>query len=356
MDLIERLRALIELTGPSGQEEDIVRFLRRALEGLADDLVVDPLGNLIAHRKGSPATGKRLLISAHLDEIGFIVQKIEANGFLRFEKVGGHDDRVLLGRRIWVRGMRQRILGVIGCKSAHLTAPADRERVIKHTDMYVDVGAATAEAARAMGVSVGDPMGLVGELAEVGLDSGRFIGKSLDDRAGCALLWHLLDELRGAELPGDLYAVFSVQEEVGLRGARTAAQAIQPDVALALDMTAADDTPDTGTGHLALGHGPAIKVMDNSFISHPAIRRALIAAAERTGVGVQLEILTGIGTDAGALHQAGPGVPTGCLSIVNRYTHSSIEMLDRRDLDGAFRVLKEFVTTLTDVDLSFAPS
>jgi putative aminopeptidase FrvX len=226
---------------------------------------------------------------------------------------------------------------------------------VKHAELYIDIGARSADEARAMGVAVGDPVGYVSELAEVGLNSGRFIGKAIDDRAGCALLLHLLEELKEQALPGDVYAIFSVQEEVGLRGARVAGQAIQADVALALDMTAADDTPDTGTKNLEIGKGPALKLMDASLLAHPAICRALTAAAERVGVPLQSEILTGIGTDAGALYQAGAGVPTGCLSVANRYTHSPVEMLDMRDLEGAYQVLREFVLQLHEIDLSFAP-
>lgn len=206
-----------------------------------------------------------------------------------------------------------------------------------------------------MGIRVGSPVGYASELTEVGLNTGRFIAHGLDDRAGCALLLELLRELKGVDLPGDLYAVFSTQEEVGLRGARTAAQALQPDVALAVDMTALDDTPDTGTANLRLGAGPTIKVMDASLLAHPAVRRLLESAAHEAGVETQAEILTGIGTDAGAFHQAGRGVPTGCISVGNRYTHSPVEMLDVRDLEAALRLLKATVLQVERADLSFVP-
>jgi tetrahedral aminopeptidase len=350
--LLDCLRDLVALTAPSGQEEDVARFVARRCRELADEVVVDPLGNVIAKRKGSQPGARSLVISAHMDEIGFIVRKIEPNGFLRFEKVGGHDDRILPAQRVWVRGFKGRLLGVIGCKSAHLSKE-ERDKVVPHTQMYIDIGAQSADEVQSMGVSVGDPAGYVGELAEVGLNTGRYIAKSLDDRAGCAILLKLLEDLKGQELPGDLFAVFSTQEEVGLRGARTAAQAIQADVALAVDMTAADDTPEFTTKWLELGKGPGIKIMDFSLLAHPAMRRALQAAADRAGIEAQPEILTGIGTDAGALHQAGRGAPTGAISVANRYTHSPIEMLDIRDLEGAYQLLQEFVAGLQEADLSF---
>lgn len=353
--LIETLKELVALTGPSGHEEDLVRHLYGRLRGLADEVTVDPLGNIIARKKGTRPGARSLAISVHMDEIGFIVRKVEPSGFLRFEKLGGHDDRVLLAQRVWVRGAQGRLLGVIGAKSAHLSTPADREKVVKHSEMYIDVGARSADEVRAMGISVGDPVGYQSELTEVGRNTGRYIAHGIDDRAGCAMLLHLLEELKGQTVPGDLYAVFSTQEEVGLRGARTAAQAIAADVALAVDMTAADDTPDTGGQTLKLGHGPTIKVMDASLLAHPAVRRALKAAAGHAVVTVQDEILTGIGTDAGAFHQAGKGAPTGCISVVNRYTHTPVEMIDARDLADGYRLLAEFVRSLQEVDLAFVP-
>jgi tetrahedral aminopeptidase len=352
---ISRLRDLVALTGPSGQEEDVVRYITAAVQDLADEVTIDPLGNVIARRKGNRPGARSVAISTHMDEIGFIVRKIEPTGYLRFEKLGGHDDRILLAQRVWVRGARGRVAGVIGCKSAHLSQLAEREKVVKHTEMYIDIGARSAEEVRAMGVSIGDPIGYASDLTELGLNTGRYIAHGLDDRAGCAVLIELLAQLTGQELEGDLYAVFSTQEEVGLRGARTAAQGIQPDVALAVDMTAADDTPDTGTNYLRLGHGPTVKIMDASLLAHPALRRAITAAAAQAGIEVQPEILTGIGTDAGAFHQAGPGIPTGCISVVNRYTHSPVEMLDVRDLEGALTLLKATVLSLQTANLNFLP-
>ena len=353
--LIQTLRELVALTGPSGHEEDVARYVYTAVRELADEVTIDPLGNVIARRKGSQRGARSLAISAHMDEIGFIVRKIEPSGYLRFEKLGGHDDRVLWAQRVWVRGEQGRLLGVIGAKSAHLTGPAEREKVVSFKEMYIDVGARSADEARAMGIRVGSPVGYASELTEVGLNTGRYIAHGLDDRAGCALLLQLLAELKDVELPGDLYAVFSTQEEVGLRGARTAAQALQPDVALAVDMTALDDTPDTGTANLRLGEGPTIKIMDASLLAHPAVRRLLESAAAEAGVTTQAEILTGIGTDAGAFHQAGRGVPTGCISVGNRYTHSPVEMLDIRDLEAALRLLKAAVLQVEQADLSFVP-
>ncbi len=350
---IDYLRELVALSGPSGTEEDAIRAIGRWVRPLVDTLALDALGNLIAVRHGATSTARRGAIAVHMDEIGFRVRKIEDNGYLRFEKVGGSDNRVLLAQRVWIRSARGCLLGVIGTKSAHLLTDADRSTVPPHTAQYIDIGARDKADAERMGVALGDPAGFVGELAELGLASGRYTAHALDDRAGCAVLLAVLDELRERPLPVTIIALFTVQEEVGLRGAQAAIRGQTADVGLAIDTTALDDTPETATYTLCLGSGPAVKVMDFSTLAHPAVRRALLTAAETADVAAQHELLTGIGTDAGALQFGGSGMPVGTLSLGTRYTHSPIEVLDKGDLDGAVRLLREFVLALPDADLRF---
>jgi putative aminopeptidase FrvX len=350
---IDYLRELVDLSGPSGAEEDVIRAIARRVRPLVDTLELDPFGNLIAVRRGAAPDARRCAIAAHMDEIGFRVRKIEEDGYLRFEKVGGSDNRVLLAQRVWVRTARGRLLGVIGTKSAHLLKDTDRASVPPHSEQYIDIGARDRADAERMGVALGDPAGFVGELAELGLGSGRYTAHALDDRAGCAILLATLDELRDRPLPVTVVALFTVQEEVGLRGAQAAIGGQSADVGLAIDTTALDDTPETATHNLRLGAGPAVKLMDASTLAHPAVRCALLRAAETAGVAAQHELLTGIGTDAGALQFGGGGVPVGTLSLGTRYTHSPIEVLDKEDLDGAVSLLREFLLTLQDADLRF---
>lgn len=351
--VLRYLRHLVEVTGPSGSEEDVVARVFAAARPFSDTLQVDTFGNVIALRKAAQSDARTCLISAHMDEVGFRVAKIEHDGFLRLEKVGGLDDRILPAQRLWIRTEGGRILGVIGTKSAHLLTAADRNSVTPLHALYVDIGASSAQQAISMGAQVGDPAGFVGELSELGVGSGRLTAHALDDRAGCAVLLALLEGYAGEAPPVNLIAVFSVQEEVGLRGVTALAHTVKPDVALALDMTAGDDTPETGTGRLRLGDGPTIKVMDNSLLAHPAVRRGLLAAALRRNIPVQRELLRGIGTDAGALQYAGGGVPTGAVSVVNRYTHSAVEVLDQRDLEHAYALLRSFLEDLPTLDLRF---
>ncbi|WP_420594011.1 M42 family metallopeptidase [Deinococcus sp.] len=352
--LLGHLHALVEATGPSGSEEDVVRLLVQAARPYADRLDVDAFGNVIAVRRAEADTARRCIISAHMDEIGFRVYKIEAGGFLRLEKVGGLDDRILLAQRVWIRTESgERLLGVIGTKSAHLLGEADRSAVVPYASLYVDIGARSGQEALDMGVVVGDPVGFVGSLTELGKGSGRYTAHALDDRAGCAVLLGLLERFQHSPPPVTLVVVFSVQEEVGLRGVEALARHLKGDVALALDMTAADDTPEFTAAHLRLGAGPTVKVMDFSTLAHPAIRRGLLSTAQRLSLPVQREVLRGIGTDAGALQYLGQGVPTGAISVVNRSTHSPVEVLDLRDLEGAATLLEGFLHDLPDLELRF---
>lgn len=353
--VMEYLRRLVDLTGPSGSEEDVARSVLELARPHADELSVDAAGNVVAVRRAADPSARRLLICAHMDEIGFRVRRIDEGGTLRLEKVGGSDDRILPAQRVWVRTDAGRIPGVIGTKSAHLLTDADRASVTPYAQLYVDIGARSAAEAAAMGAQPGDPVGFAGELTELGRGSGRFTAHALDDRAGCAALLALLAGFSDdARPPVTLLAAFSVQEEVGLRGAQLLARTVQADVALALDMTAADDTPELGPPTLRLGAGPTVKVMDFSTLAHPAVRRGLLRAAQTRDLPVQHELLKGIGTDAGALQYL--GVPTGAVSVTNRYTHSPVEVLDRRDLEGAQALLLGFLHDLPEMALDFLPA
>ncbi|TSA82080.1 M42 family metallopeptidase [Deinococcus detaillensis] len=350
---LKYLQRLVEPTGPSGSEEDVIRLVAELARPLCDELTVDPMGNVIAIRRAADEQARWCIISAHMDEVGFRVSYIGPDGFLRLEKVSGLDDRILPALRVWIRTATERLVGVVGCTSVHLLTEADRRTIVPYSDLYVDIGASSAQEVATMGVSIGDPVGFVGSLTELGKRSGRFTAHGLDDRAGCAILLALLESFQDAPPPVTLVALFSVQEEVGVRGAQAAAQHLRGDVALALDMTAADDTPEMSRQRLRLGKGPTVKVMDFSTLVHPAVRRGLLASAERCGLTVQHELLKGIGTDAGALQYAGGGTPTGAVSVGNRYTHSPVEVLDSRDMEGALTLLHAFVEDLPDLDLRF---
>jgi len=323
---LKLLDKLTQAFGPSGYEQEIRQVIRQEVTPLADEVWVDPLGSLVAHRKG---TGKKLVLAAHMDEIGVMVTHVDEKGFLRFTRMGGVRPLNCIGGRVrFANGT----LGVI-----HVERREDTSKPPTLTHLYIDVGATGREDAPA---GVGDPAAFVRSLERQG---NRIISKTLDDRVGCYVLIELLRQLTAS--PYDLYFLFSVQEEITLSGARTSAFKIDPDLALAVDVTFTGDTPKALPMAVELGKGPAVKVQDARMIAHPLIREMLIAAAQQAGVPYQLEILRGGTTDASAMQLVRAGIPSGCLSIPCRYVHSPSEMVDVADVENAVKLLLAACTT-----------
>ena len=342
----ELLRTLVDLPGPCGFEQPVIRFLYERLKDTADECYVNGLGDLIAVRKGA-FDGPVLVVSAHTDEVGFIVKKIEPSGLLRFEKLGGHDDRILLSQQVLVNSSNGQHPGVIGTISAHMVKFDDPKRLRGYRELYVDVGAADADEVRGMGIKVGDCITYDQPMREAGPH--RVYGHAFDDRAGCAMLVRALETVDFSMVHGTLIGVFSVQEEVGLRGAHAAASALKPDVALAVDTTAVSDTPEAMMDRtLALGAGAGIKIMDSSLIASKSVWSFLEKLAEEKGIPYQTEIFTGIGTDAGAYHMDSGGVPTGVISVPSRYAHSCVEMMDLDDFEASYKLLEAFILEMRD--------
>ena len=318
-DLIKKLT---EAFGPSGREEQIREAIREEVEALADEVRVDTLGNLIALKKGD-GTGKRVMLAAHMDEIGVIVSYVDEKGFLRAQPIGGLDATTLVGGRV------QFADGAIG-----VIAPEDRQDYKKDADLsklYIDVGATSREEARSR---LGEAAAFVRPMADLGQ---RIVAKALDDRIGCVVLVETLRRLE--RTPHDVYFVFSVQEEVGLRGARTGAYAIDPQIGIAVDITAAADTPEAPKMSMKLGDGPCIKVMDSGMLAHPGIKNLLIQTAERHDIPYQLEVLDRGTTDAAAIQLVRSGVPAGTISLACRYYHTPSEMVDMDDVENSVRLL-----------------
>jgi len=348
--LIETLRALCGLSAPSGQEREVVAWCRDRLRPFADMVEVDPFGNLVALRRG-PAGAPRLMVAAHADEVGLIVRRIERNGFVRFTTLGCPTVQLLPGRRVRV-GRHE---GVIGVKSDHYLSPEEREHrsVPDVPEQYVDLGATSAEEVLALGVEVGTPITHVSELFRLG-ESGRWAGKSIDNRLGCALLLHLFAETAGRSLPVTLLGLVTVQEEAGSRGATMAVHRHPPDLALVLDVTICEDTPEfppPTIGSLTLGGGPVIHVMEQSaasnrgMLAHPAMVRELTRCARERGIPHQRALLLGGATDAANLHLAGGGIPTAYLGIPCRYAHSPVEVFDAGDALHTLALAAAFVET-----------
>ena len=334
MDLLKRLS---ETGGVPGREERVRELLQSELEGVVDSLRTDAMGNLIAHKKGE---GKRVMLSAHMDEIGFYVKFVDDKGFLRVQNVGGFDTRNLFARPVTVHAKGGDLIGVMNptTKPVHIATEEERKKIPKINEFAIDLGM-NAEAVKEK-VRIGDPVTLIQEFRDLGE---VVTGKALDDRVNC---WILVEVLKKLESPDyDVYAVFSVQEEVGLRGATTGAFGVEPDIGIALDTTLAVDTPGTSDDQriTKLGAGTAIKIMDSASISTRWLLDEFVEVAEKNSIPYQFEILPLGGTDAGAIQRSRSGVPTLTLSTPSRYVHTVTEMVAKSDVDAAIALLTHFL-------------
>lgn len=322
--LKELTKRITEAYGPSGYEQKVRELIREEIKSLVDELRVDALGNLIARKKGTgPTPRKKVMLAAHMDEIGVMVTHVDEKGFMRFAPIGGVYPINLHGSRCrFANG----VIGVFGRETKDSSATE-----IKLDKLFIDVGATSPSNAP---VGVGDAAGFWRDFADLG---NRVISKAMDDRIGCVVLIETLKQLKKS--PHDVYFVFTVQEEVGLRGATTSAFGVQPDLAIAVDVTGTGDTPESNRMAIELGKGPAIKVKDSGMLAHPAVKRLMVEAAQDAQVPYQFEVLLGGTTDAMAMQTSREGVPAGCLSIPTRYIHSPSEMIDFNDLQNAIKLL-----------------
>lgn len=319
------LRQLISAHGVSGEEEQVRGVIRQMAEPYADDITEDVLGNLIVHQRGG---GKKIMLAAHMDSVGIIVTHIEKNGFLRFGAIGGLEPKAIYQTMVRFPNGAMGVIAVDENKE---------EKEFQLSDLYLDIGAKDQEQAKTM-VSVGDTAAFAGPIWDVGE---RVMGPYLDNRAGCAAL---LEVMKRTQRPAnDLYYVFTTQEEVGMRGAKPAAWSVEPEYALAVDVTCPDDQP--GALHEAttkVGGGAAIKRMDHSVLCHREVVAKLRQLAEAGQIPVQDDILKTGGTDAGVIHVSRGGVRTGGVSIPCRYTHSQTELIDLADWEACVDLIQAF--------------
>lgn len=334
---MELLRELCEATGIAGREERIRAIVRRELEPLVDEIQVDRLGNLLAIRRGT--SGQRLVLNAHMDEIGFLVSQVEEDGWLRLVPVGGHDPRNMVAQRVRVIGKRD-LDGLLypGQKPPHLLDPADREKAAKIPEFFVDLGLPEDQVREL--VSIGSQVVIQRDFAEIG---GAVSCKAMDNRLS---VYVMIEALRRTQKVGyDVYAVATVQEEVGVRGAITSSFAIDPDVGIALDVTIAADIPGVPSSEVVtkLGQGTAIKIMDSYSISNPRMVEVLRELAEARNIPYQMEILPRGGTDAGGIQRVRAGVPVCTISTPTRYVHTSIEMCHKGDIEASIALLAAFI-------------
>ncbi|MFZ3071544.1 MAG: M42 family metallopeptidase [Anaerolineaceae bacterium] len=320
--LLELIKTLVETPGPSGAEHKIRAAVQNEIKGLAGDVRTDALGNLIARVGKKRPNGLRIMLSAHIDEIGLMVTHVDAKGFARFIGIGGVSPLTCIGGRVLFMNGQP---GVIGVERLELNASPTLDK------LYIDVGANSREDCP---IKVGDVCGFERPLINLGK---RLVAKSMDDRIAAVVAIEAMRALKNS--PHEVYFVFSVQEEVGIRGATTAAFGVNPDIGLAIDVTRTGDTPKCGKMEVALGNGPAIKVRDSSFIADPRIVNWMVETARAEEIPYQLEVLEAGGTDGRAIQLTHAGVPAGCLSIPCRYIHSPSEMVDRSDVEHSIQLL-----------------
>jgi len=331
------LEELSNAFGPPGCEDEVRRVLARHLRGQVDDMSTDALGNLIAFKRGTgPEPRLKVMVDAHTDEVGLMIVNIQKNGLLGFRAVGGLDQRLLLAKRVVIG--EKRIRGVILAPPIHLSDESELERVIKMEQLAIDIGAASEEEAKGL-VKLGDYATIDTHfevLSEAGLRTVK--GKAFDDRAGCAVAAALADDRYAV----DLYLAFSAQEEVGMRGARVAAYRIAPDLGFALEGTVCNDLPKKQdvSPTTELGKGPAITLMDHSFIADKRLVRLLIDAAEAGGIPYQFKQPGIGGTDAGAIHLSRTGVPSVTVAVPCRYIHNPVSILSLNDFDNTVALMK----------------
>lgn len=335
------LKELCESAGIPGRESRLREIVRREMAPLVDNVRVDVLGNLIAMKKASKARKpKKLMIAAHMDEIGFVVSHIDDRGLLRLVPLGGHDPRNMVAQRVTVSGVKKDLPGLLypGIRPPHIATAADRDRKLTVKDFIVDLCLPEAKVKRE--VEVGAMVTIQRDFAEIG---DGVSCKAMDNRVA---LYLMIRAMQKAKTFGcEIYAVATVQEEIGLRGAQVGAFGVEPDMGMALDTTLAVDIPGVAPHEQVtqLGAGAAIKLLDSSAISHPGLVSHLKALAKKRKIKYQLEILPLGGTDAGAMQRVRAGVPVATISVPTRYIHTSVELVNKKDLKAAVDLLAAFI-------------
>jgi len=351
---LEFLKALAEAPSPSGYEQPVQKVFREYIQDHVDEVQTDVLGNSFGLIKGSGKGKPTVMLAGHCDEVGFMVQYIDENGFLYFAPIGGVDEQLLPGKRVWVHTQKGPLMGVVGRKPIHLIDPKDREKVAKVHEQFIDVGAKNKREAKRL-VNIGDPITFAGGLENLVGD--RVVSRGFDDKVGSFVVAEVLRQIgEKKERPRcTVYGVSTVQEELGLRGATTSAYQIQPDVGIAIEVGHASDYPEVDkkrVGEHKLGSGPIVARGANI---NPSVYKLLIQAANRMKIPVQfLGAPRATGTDANVIQLSRKGVATGLVSVPLRYMHTPTEVLSLRDLEATCRLLVGFIYALKE-GMSFIP-
>ncbi|MEE8322103.1 MAG: M42 family metallopeptidase [Candidatus Bathyarchaeia archaeon] len=347
MKFVKVLERLSNACGVAGREDEVRVLMKDLLKPNVDEVQEDRLGNVIGVRRGMNDSPK-VMVAAHMDEIGLMVKNVTAEGFVQFVKIGGIDDRILIAQKVIIHTANRPLTGIIGSKPPHILKAEEKKKVIEAEALFIDVGASSNKEAVKMGIRVGDTVSFDINFTRIGDDV--VVGKAFDDRVGCAVLATVMERL--SDVDCTIYAVGTIQEEVGLRGAATAAFSLFPDVGIALDATVAGGVPGVKEVEtsIKMRRGPAITVADRGLITHPRVLQLLVDAAEKNRIPYQLEAGLPGSTDAARIALTREGVPSGVISIPTRYIHSPISMLS---LDDAENAAKLAVAAIKNVSQSF---
>jgi len=337
------LKELTDANAISGHEKEARDVMEKYIKPYADEVFTDHLGSLIAKKTGE-ANGPKIMVAGHLDEVGFMVTRIDKNGFLYFQTIGGWWNQVMLAQRVTIMTEKGNLTGVIGSKPPHILTAEQRKKPVEIKDMFIDIGASSKEEAEQFGVRPGDSIVPYFEFTQMKNEK-MLLAKAWDNRIGCAIAIDVLKHLQDEDHPNIVYGVGTIQEEVGLRGARTSAHLIQPDLAFGVDVGIAGDTPGVSDkdADSKLGKGPQIILYDASMISHKGVRDLVVETAEEKGIPFQYSSMAGGGTDSGAIHLTADGVPALSITIATRYIHSHAAMLHRDDFENAVKLIVEVI-------------
>jgi endoglucanase len=342
MDL---LRELTEAPGISGYEQEVREIIRSHLRAITT-IEQDRLGSIVCRKDGA-AEKPRIMLAGHMDEIGFIVKLVTDEGFIKFSPVGGWWGHVMLAQRVVIKTRQGDVIGLIGSKPPHILSEEERKKLQEPKDMYIDIGAISAAEVNELGIRPGDPVIPICPFTVLGTGK-TYLAKAFDDRVGCALFIQVIKNLRGEKHPNTVYGVGTVQEEVGLRGARTSSWVVEPDVGLTMEVGVAGDVPDVKKDDAQgkLGKGPVIVIRDGSMVPNLRLRNLFVETAESMKIPYQFDMLERGGTDSGAIHLHRQGVPNLVIAVPTRHIHSHAGVIHRDDFDHTVRLVTAVIKKL----------
>lgn len=345
-DIVKMMKELTEVDGVPGFEREVRAKMNDYLAPLSDEIVRDRLGGILGKKVGQ-ADGPKVLVAGHLDEVGWMVTYITKKGFLKFQQLGGWWPNVMLSQKVRIKTRKGDYIGIIGSKAPHVLTPEERNKVVPMKEMFIDIGARDREHAEEMGIRPGDAIIPVSEFFEM-RGGELWAAKALDNRAGCGVAVEVLRQLQNEDHPNVVYSGATVQEEVGTRGAQIMGALVQPDIAFAIDVGLAYDTPgfEVYPASCNLDEGPLMMIFDASMVPHVGLRNLVMDTAEELGIKLQTDALAGGGTDAAKFHLSGIGCPSIVIGFATRYIHSHTAVMSRKDFEQAAQLVTAVIKKL----------